>query len=157
MKKICLYTILLSLLAITVACNEEPYEEEKSIDLQYLTDSWALVKYETSTPGGNGAIVTTTQLDGSMHFEFNSDETMSILVNDEIQANGLYNLYEADNTLELVEYAFVDGVEPEGIAALLLPIVVDNKLQIEELTSDALTLSMPYSGDTRFIAYFISK
>ncbi|MBR6758365.1 MAG: hypothetical protein IKM35_07825 [Bacteroidaceae bacterium] len=82
---------------------------------------------------------------------------MSITDHDVVQANGIYNLYEADNTLELVEYTFVDGVEPEGIASLLLPIVVDNRLLIEELTSEVLTVSMPYSSDTRFIAYFIRK
>lgn len=157
MKKIFLSLILISFLAIIVACNEEPYNDEKTVNLQYLPNSWSLVKYEISTPSGSGAIVTTTQLDGAMHFVFNGDNTMSITDHDVVQANGIYNLYEADNTLELVEYTFVDGVEPEGIASLLLPIVVDNRLLIEELSSEVLTVSMPYSSDTRFIAYFFSK
>lgn len=158
MRKFSLYILLLSLITLLASCNEEPpREDEKTIELQQLNNTWSLVEYETSTPSGNGAIVSSTKLDGSMCFSFSNDNSLVITSNDVLQAHGTYVLYESQNTLELLEYEFVDDVEPEGIALLLLPIVANNTLQIEELTHEVLTLSMPYSGTTRFIAYFVRK
>lgn len=151
--------IILSLMLITAACDESnpTQEAEPTVDFQFLSGYWVLNNYETHTYSNNNTIVLNTPLDGSMGIDFAADGALKILQHNTLQATGSYTIHDNLNKIELSELILEEGVEPEGTAKLIYPIISGNTVEVRELTNSIMAIVITYDKGTDMVAYFSKK
>lgn len=151
-------TILLTSILLTACDKETPIQEpEYTVNFQSLPGYWVLNNYETHTKSNNNTIILNTNLDGSLGIDFDPNSTLRILENDTLQADGTYTIHSDTKRIKLSELILAEGIEPEGTAKILFPIISNNTVDVGELVEGKMTIIVTCDASSSVVAHFIKK